>query len=126
MFQEDIGPALSDEDETVELWAERFVVLEIIPEAANGLTAIVVRGAHAKTPLDLAGKLSDTRASKLTVNQEVVSVPAEILRLEMNLDDGAIDQDWRNASYEQLRKPVSSDMLLEESARSTRGYRTRC
>jgi len=53
-------------------------------------------------------------------------VPAEILRLEMNLDDGAIDQDWRNASYEQLRKPVSSDMLLEESARSTRGYRTRC
>ena len=57
MLQEGVGSAQSDEDEAILRRAEPVGFLEVVPEVANSLPAIVVRGAHSETPLDLAGKL---------------------------------------------------------------------
>ena len=97
MLQEGVGPALGDEDKAIMLVAERVLVLEIVPKVAKGLPAILVRSTHAKTALDLAGKPADASVSTFTVNQEVVSLPAQPLCLEVNLHHCAVNQDRWNA-----------------------------
>ena len=48
-------------------------------------------------------------------------MPAEALSLEVNLYHCAVDENWWNAPDEQLCKPVSPNMLLEEGTCSACG-----
>ena len=124
MLQESVGTPLSDEDEPIMRRAERACVIEVFPEVANGLPAIVVRPAYGEAPLHLAAKLPGPYTGGVASNEKVVSVLAEALCLEVNLDHWTVDQDWWNAPHEHLCEPVSPNMLLKECSCSACGGRT--
>ena len=63
-------------------------------------------------------RASDDARFKSDIHQEVARLPAEPLRLEMDLHNRGIDQDWGDAAHEKLREPVGPDVLLEEGARA--------
>jgi hypothetical protein len=68
MLQEGISSALRDEDEAIMRGEERAGVIEVVPEVADGLPAIVVRGAQGEAPLHLAGKLPRPCAGGVALN----------------------------------------------------------
>jgi hypothetical protein len=65
---------------------ESVATIEILPKIAYCFRAIVVCGAHSEAALYLTGEFSIVSACAFTANQEVVSVPAQVLRLEVNLN----------------------------------------
>jgi hypothetical protein len=66
MLKEGVGPTQSDENEAIMRGTESVATIE--------------------AALYLTGELLIVNACAFTVNQEVVSVPAQVLRLEVNLN----------------------------------------
>jgi hypothetical protein len=81
------------------------------------LLALVICCTDGERPLDLTSELTEISRTILADNQEIVSVPAEMLGLQMDFHDQTVVQDWRNTFYKELCEPIGIYMLFKERAR---------
>src|SRR5439155_1411677 len=112
-LEKSVGAAERHEHEAVVGWRKVIRAVEVLPEVADGLDAVLVRGADGEIPFHLAGELAGRSSGSVADDEEVVGFPPEAFRLETDLSDHAIDKDGRNAAHEELRQPVGADVLFE-------------
>lgn len=119
--KEHLRPSLHDQRQAIGR-GRKSCAVEVLSEIQHRLLAVLVRGTHGEGALDLTGEPA-ALAAALTDDEEVIGLPAQVVGLETHLHHARVDQDRWDPPDQQLRKPVSIDIPLEERTGAAGGER---
>ena len=90
--------------------------MEIDPEIREGFDTVGVELTNSKGSFDLGGQVPLHALCRFANEQNVVSLPPEMLGLKRDFIEDAVGQNRRHSADEQKGEIARVDMLLKESA----------